>query len=272
MRDLLALITMATLSCSLAASARTQAPAPSSVAFEVASVKANTSGSQSISLGATPGGYTAINVPLRLLVQSAYGLRQAQVTGGPDWINVNRFDVAARAREGTPRNAIMTMLQTLLEERFKLVARIETREQPIYALVLSRSDGRLGPQLKASAIACAPGISSNPCRLSGTIGTIAGSVQASGQTMTELATYLGQNADRLVVDRTGLNGRFDFDLAWTAETLSAGSPRAANNPSPQNERAALFTALQEQLGLRLESTRGPVQVLVIDHAELPAPD
>jgi uncharacterized protein (TIGR03435 family) len=101
-----------------------------------------------------------------------------------------------------------------------------------------------------------PGIPSNPCRISGTIGAAAGNLTAVGQTMADLATYLGQNADRPVVDRTGVEGRFDFDLEWSAENLNAG----------------LFTAVQEQLGLKLEPGRGMVPMVVVDHAELPSPD
>ena len=254
----------------LAAAVVMQSRTTSQAAFEVASVKPNSSGSQRVSLGFTPGGYTALNVPLRIMVVSAYGVRPAQAVGGPAWVDVNRFDIVAKAAEGTPREAMMLMLRALLADRFKLAARLEMREQAIYALVLSRSDRRGGPQLKTSTRECAVGTPTNPCRISGTIGAAAGSVVATGQTMADLAAYLGQNADRLVVDRTGLQGRFDFELAWTAETLSAAPATDATPAS--SDRAGLFTAVQEQLGLNLEPARGPVPFVVIDHAELPAPD
>lgn len=199
-------------------------------------------------------------------------MRPGQVVGGPDWIAVDRFDVTARAPEGAPPAAIFTMLRTLLEQRFKLRTRIESRERPIYALVQARSDGRLGPQLKPSSVVCGtPGTSGNPCRLSGTIGAVAGNVHATGQTLATFASYLGANVDRMVVDRTGLTDRYDFELAWTADDFRAEAPNATVGASP-GDRAALFTALQEQLGLELEPAKGPVEFVVIDGAERPTAD
>ena len=259
-------------SAALCWATQASAPAQTAVAFAVASVKPNTSGSSRVSFGPVPGGYSATNVPLRMLVEAAFRTRPGQVVGGPDWIASDRFDISARAPEGSPPAAIFQMLRTLLEHRFGLKTHIESREQPVYALVQIRKDGRLAPQLKPSAIACAPpGTPGNPCRLSGTIGAAAGSVQATGQTLAAFASYLGANVDRVVVDRTGLTGRFDFELAWTADDLRAAAPDAAAGVAP-NDRAALFTALQEQLGLKLEAAKGPVEFVVIDAAERPTAD
>jgi uncharacterized protein (TIGR03435 family) len=183
----------------------------------------------------------------------------------------NRFDVVARAPEGTAPGLILPMLRTLLRERFKLRARSDTREQPIYALTGSRSDGRLGPQLTPSTVTCDPaGRTPDPCRLSGTIGSTAGSVRGTGQTLAQLAAFLTRNVDRPVVDRSGLSGRFDFDLSWTADELRAAGVDAASVPA--SDRASLFTALRESLGLELEPERGPVEFLVIEAVEPPAPD
>ena len=126
-------------------------PAP---AFEVASVKRNTSGGDEGSIGPRPGGYAMASIPVRLLIVRAYELRSFQVVGGPSWIDGERFDLNARAPESTPSKEILAMLRTLLAQRFKLVTHVEQREQPVYALVTARGDGRLGPQMKASTLNC----------------------------------------------------------------------------------------------------------------------
>jgi uncharacterized protein (TIGR03435 family) len=240
--------------------------------FDTASVKRNTSGDSRTSAGATPGGYSATNVPLRFLLMSAFRVRRDQITGGPDWLDRERFDIVARAPEGAAPASMSSRLQALLRERFKLVARVESRDHPIYALVRTRPNGPVSANLKPSALACAPpGTAGNPCGLSGTIGAVAGSVKATGQTMSEFAAYLGFNVDRMVVDRTGLSGRFDFDLAWTADDVRGLAIDAPSTP-PGNDRGALFTVLGEQLALKLEPARGLVDLLVIDNVERPTDD
>jgi uncharacterized protein (TIGR03435 family) len=251
---------------------QTTEPADASSTFEVTSVKRNVGGGSTVSVGPTPGGYAAINVPLRLLITLAFEYRPGQVTGGPDWITVDRFDVVARAPAGAAAPTMPSRLRQLLRERFKLVTHVESREQPIYALVRSRPNGPGSPHLKPSTIECAPrGAAANPCRVGGTIGSASGSVKATGQTMVDFAAYLGNNVDRIVADRTGLSGRFDFELAWTADDVRGltTEPRA-DDRGP--ERGSLFTALQENLGLKLEPARGEVPFLVIDSVERPTAD
>ena len=251
---------------------QTSIPADTSSTFEVASVKRNVSGGSTVSVGSTPGGYAAINVPLRLLITLAFEYRPGQVTGGPDWITLDRFDVVARAPSGAAAATMPARLRELLRDRFKLVTHVESREQPIYALVRSRPNGPGSPNLTPSTIECAPpGAAANPCRVSGTIGSVSGSVKATGQTMVDFAAYLANNVDRMVVDRTGLSGRFDFELAWTADDVRGltTDPRA-NDRGP--DRGSLFTALQENLGLKLEPARGEVRFLVIESVEPPTPD
>jgi uncharacterized protein (TIGR03435 family) len=225
--------------------------------FEVASVKVNTSGDVEGTIGPRPGGYAATNVPLRLLIVRAYGLRAFQVVGGPGWIDGDRFDVVARAPEGEPSERVLLMLRTLLAERFGLVTHVEAREQPIYALMTAKADARLGPQLKPSTTECSTGPDVR-CTMGGTFMGSGGSLKGIGQPLTMLATHLGTAVDRIVQDRSGLDGRYDFELSWSNRD-------AGNVPS-------IFTAVREQLGLRLEPSRGPVDVLVIDRAERPIPD
>jgi uncharacterized protein (TIGR03435 family) len=131
------------------------AQAPAAPGFEVASVKPNTSGARASSTHTLPGGrVTATNVTVRQLILGAYGLRGLQLTGGPSWIDSDRFDIDARAPENTPPEQVFPLVRALLADRFKLVVHTETREQPIYALVLARADKKLGPQLKESTLDC----------------------------------------------------------------------------------------------------------------------
>jgi uncharacterized protein (TIGR03435 family) len=248
-----------------------QQPVP---AFQVASIRANTSTETRSSSSVQPGGrYTATNVTIRTLVKSAYGLQQdVQVAGGPRWIETERFDIVAKA-DGNPstdvfRDQARMMLRTLLAERFKLSFHRETREVPIYALIVARADGKLGPQLLPSTLTeCAEKTPPNnnasaplPC---GGGFARAGDLAGRAVAFTVLTANISNAADRPVVDRTGLTGTFDWRLRWTPEPLPRAEPL---------DSVTLFTALQEQLGLKLDSTRGPVEVLVIDSAERPTLD
>ena len=244
-------------------------PADGVQTFEVASVKRNVSGASNMSMGGTPGRYAATNVPLRQLIAAAYRVPANRVTGGPDWMNAERFDVVARAPQGAAPASIFPMLRELLRERFKLVARLEARDQPVYALVQLRPDRPARPNLKRTTLECQPTeIPANPCRMNGTIGSASGSVKATGQTMVDFAAYLTNNVDRPVVDQTELPGRFDFELTWTADDARG----MAIDPLSDNSRPVLVTALQERLGLKLESARGLVQFLIIDSVERPISD
>ena len=240
--------------------------------FDVASIKPNNSGSDNDfrNLGAN-GRMVFENYPLRRLIIAAYDIQAFQLIGGPAWINNERFDVEARAAATTPLPQMHLMLRSLLADRFKLVVRQEKRELPVYALVKARSDGGLGPRMKAAAVDCgptgrgrgAPAPGSPPGLPAGCRALITPSgVNFEGQTIAELARVLGMAVRQTVIDRTGLVGGFDLQLSFAPDTAPAADP---NLPS-------LFTALQEQLGLKLESTRAPMEVVVIDSAERPAPD
>jgi uncharacterized protein (TIGR03435 family) len=177
---------------------------------------------------------------------------------------------------------MLLMLRSLLEDRFKLVAHGETREMPIYELVVARKDGRLGPGLHKASIDCGALFASAqggapppprqpneppPCRLmGGPARTI-----ASAATMQQLAANLSNHLERFVVDKTGLTDRFDFNLAWTPDRLPATPPPPGIPPIDPNG-PTLVTALQEQLGLKVQPAKGPVNVLVIDSVDHPVPD
>jgi uncharacterized protein (TIGR03435 family) len=234
-----------------------------SPSFDVASIHENRSGSDEGSLGPTAGGYEAQNIPLRLLVVRAFDVRAFQVVGGPGWIDATRFDVVGRAGANSTPQQVRLMLRQLLADRFKLRVHTEMRDLPVYNLTLARPDGTTGPQLKPSTAACGDGPTGprNPCGMSGSFGTARGALEAIGQPLDRLAAQLSTAVDRIVINKTGLPGRFDFHIAW-----SSGGFNAADAARP-DDAPSVFTAVQEQLGLKLEGSRGPVEVIVIDSAD-----
>src|SRR5688572_6631118 len=253
----------------LALSAQTPIATSVDVAFEVASVRPNNSGAVNSSTSGRGGSFTATNVTAHQLIIYAYRLRPFQLASGPRWIGSDRFDIQARPPEiAKPDNPAMT--RALLRDRFKLVAHTETRQEQVYALVLARPDGRLGPQLKPSTQNCAaaqPGAAS-PCGTNTSVNDTVGRMTGTGQSMEALVNALGGfGLSRMVLDRTGLKGQFDFELRWTPDNLRAAAGQAQANDAP-----SIFAALHEQLGLRLESQRGPVEFVVIDSIERPTPD
>jgi uncharacterized protein (TIGR03435 family) len=275
-------------------------PAPSaSLVFEVASVKPNKSGEGFIRFGLQPGGrFTAQNVPARELVRFAYNVQPFQIEGGPSWLNSDRFDVTAKAEGDFPpvgpgqSGPVQEMMQNLLADRFKLKVHRETKEMPIYALVLARSDGRLGKQIEPSTVDCAAqrGRGAGPGRggpggpppappqpgerpQCGMFMGI-GNVGAGDVGIQQLAQLLSQRVQRIVVDKTGLTGRYSFNIEFTPDQMPppGAAPPGVQLPAINPDGPSIFTALQEQLGLKLESTRGPVETLVIDSIEQPTPD
>ena len=244
--------------------------------FEVASIRRNTSGDQRGSglAGPQPGGrFIALGATLRRLVSDAYEGRE--VEGGADWTGVDRFDVDARGDGKTPAD-IRNMLRPLLAERFKLAVHAETRDMPVYTLTLARGDRRLGPKLRPSDANCSeearnffPGAMGfpPPC---GDFRLGARTLTARGMTMAGLARLLAGRGGRAGLDRTGLDGFYDLELEWSSDLgLTPARPDGAGAGELTPDGVSLFTALQEQLGLRLEAGRGPVQVIIIDRAEPP---
>jgi uncharacterized protein (TIGR03435 family) len=256
-------------SCCLTLFAQTPIPTSADVAFEVASIKPNKSGGTNSSTSGRAGSFTASNVLARQLIVYAYRLRLFQLAGGPEWINSERFDILARAPENAKTDN-PGMTRALLRDRFKLEVHTETRQEQVYALVLARADGTLGPQLKPSTQDCAapqPGAPS-PCGINSSSNDTVGRMTGTGQPIENLVNALGSfGLSRMVLDRTGLKGSFDFELRWTPDNLRSAPATAQANDAP-----SIFAALQEQLGLRLESQRGPVEFLVIDRIERPTPD
>jgi uncharacterized protein (TIGR03435 family) len=255
--------------------------------FDVASVKANKAGENRTLMLVQPGGtFQATNVTMQMLINGAYQLKPRQLVGSPDWIGSEHFDIEAKAEGNPPKDQINLMLQSLLADRFKLVVHRETRQLPIYTLMLSRAD-RTGPELLAHTddTKCADFSNGSPPQGSGAgapripcggftvgVGRI-GSITAIKATMEQLARTLSNSTDRTVVDRTGLSGTFDLTLNFTPEVrqpgFQLGADAIASDPTAPPD---IFTAIQEQLGLKLVPQTGPVDVLVIDHVEEPSPN
>jgi uncharacterized protein (TIGR03435 family) len=267
-----------------------QPPGQKPPTFEVASVKTNASGSGGTGGRLAGASFAMTNETLWRLIGEAYADPQAlprfHIIGGPNWIDADRFDVEGVAAKPLDRPQAELMLRTLLAERFKLTVHTETRQLPVLALRRARRDGAFGPQLRRSDVDCAalraakttPPPSSDGPRCVMQFGF--GRSSADGLTITELATVgLSRIAGRNVIDETGLRGPFQWTLAWTPDNLP---PRAPGTPADQPVTVngiaidpngpSLFTAVEEQLGLKLEPTKGPVDVLVIDHVERPTPD
>jgi uncharacterized protein (TIGR03435 family) len=259
--------------------------------FEVASIKPNKPKAGDpvrVMTRLQPGGgFEAVNVTLGSVIRLAYGLQDFQVVGAPEWVNSDRFDILARGPVGAVESEAPRRLQSLLAERFALKSHRETRDHPIYALALARADGSLGPQLRRSQIdfeklreQMAEALRKNPaalpqppqCGLSATR-----TLGFCGMTLAGLTSFLPIYAGRMVVDRTGLTGAFDLELRFDASRpisgvgLGGGLPIQPSGPADP-DAPSIFTALQEQLGLKLEAQTGPVEVLVIDHVEQPTPN
>jgi uncharacterized protein (TIGR03435 family) len=194
---------------------------------------------------------------LKDLVRYAYDVRDIQISGGPAWFDSDRWDIAAAAGREISEDERRRMLQTLLTERFLMTIRREMRDLPVYALVVAKS----GPKLKANT----DGV---PERIEmGVRATGLSRLTGQDVRVSKLVTVLAGPTGRIVLDRTGIEGNFDFKLEWMPDAAHMPLINGARPPEGSAEGASIFTAVQEQLGLKLESTKGPVEVLVIERAE-----
>ena len=300
-----------------ATTASAQAPAApptdaASATFEVAAIKpSNPDPSHPLSavpmVRPQPGArVTVSNFPLKMLIAYAYELQDFRVDGGPPTLMSAKFDVTAKASTGgilTPKQ-MRPLVKNLLLERFKLKAHTEPRDMRIYDLVLARTDGRLGPDMKPSTSDCSKADELNAQRADalakGDISAVVAkpgqvltctlapdlsrgptniSVHGDGQEIAQLIELLTPMTGRYIRDKTGLSGRFDFDmkldlqaLLAMAQAMGMNVPVGAAANLPQSDGSSLTTALNEQLGLKLDSVRAAVDVLVIESVEAPAPD
>jgi uncharacterized protein (TIGR03435 family) len=272
------------LACLLpaAGAAVAQSPPPNSQ-FEVVSVKPNAGNGQQ-NLRVSPGRVAVTNVPLRTLIQFAYQVQPRELVDAPDWITTERFDITATADPNSSIEQMRVMLRGLLEDRFKMKVHKEKRDLPIYALTLARRDGQLGPKLHESAVDCgangrqplsatqdpATQDPSKRCLIVPLFNV--GRFQGRGLHMENVASALNNVVDRTIVDKTGLTGPYEFELSWAPDSLQPTAAGPTSAPRADIGGPSLFTALQEQLGLKLEPQRGPIEILVLDHVERPTPD
>lgn len=236
---------------------------PTAPKFEVASIRQNVSGSGSTSLNIKGETFTTTNFSLVGLIQVAYEITAAQIVGGPDWVRSDRFDIVAKMTADAKRDQMALMLRALLEERFKLRLRNEKREMAIFELALANSDGRVGPNLHDCSKKDDTGGVSTPEK---PFSAPRGGAVAAGACgpVSNIASLTAGRVQGIVQDKTGLAGQWRYNIYFGSDLPD---PNSANPDLP-----SFVTALREQLGLRLDRTRGAVEVLVIDAAERPTPD
>jgi uncharacterized protein (TIGR03435 family) len=242
--------------------------------FDVVSIRLSTSESAGGTIGIRPGGrWFVTNVPVRAIISSAWGVPTDRVLNAPDWTTVERYMMEAVSPVPEPsQEQIRQMVRELLRDRFKLIAHTEKRDLPVYLLTVLRPDGQLGPRMRrseidcldpearkkaAAAIAAAAADGRIACGLRFEEGRYLGGGSASSVFEPLLTSATG----RPVLDRTGLQGRYDFELRWAA-TLGGDAP--------PGDAVSIFTAVQEQLGLKLDSAAAPLDVVVIDRIERPS--
>jgi len=245
------LVRFTVLICVIAATV--QVPGASQLSFEVASIRPNNSENRSsdFSTNAT-GRFSAINVTVKSLLITAYKLQEHQLVGGPPWLGTDRYDIVAKPEDKASADEVLEMIKTLLAERFKLKLHHETRELPVYALLV----GKNGSKMKASST----GDDNHNAD------TRRGVMTGQNLSLEMFVIILSNQLDRPVVDKTGLAGNFDLQLEWSPEASRPSAEAVGTVPSGPS----IFTAIQEQLRLRLEATKGPVEVIVIDSVEKPS--
>jgi len=238
--------------------------------FDVAAIHQNIddqSGHSHIYSSPTDGNFRAVNVSAKMLVRWAFEMPESRIEGGPAWINSSMFDIDAKAESAVDarmaglssdagRQEKERMVRALLAERFKLVTHIETRELPIYALVVAKGGPKLGAIQTGGTT-----VNTGRARLE---------VQGSNS-VALLAEELAKIVGRVVVDKTGIEGRYNLKLSWTPDDGAAPALNGnAGSSAAADSGPSIFTAIEEQLGLKLVSKKGPVEVLVIDHVEMPS--
>jgi uncharacterized protein (TIGR03435 family) len=245
-------------------------------AFEVASIKPDKSGTPMIMFRLTPDGLNVTNSPLKMLIQQAYGVEENQVIGLPNGLTSERYDVEAKVDSSDVAklhdldpHRRMRMLQPVLAERFQLKAHRETRDLPVYELILAKG----GPKFHEAK----PG-DTYPNGIKGPDGHSGpglvwiqdGQLTCQAVAMLELTRILSQRLGHNVLDKTGLTGKYDLAMQWPPPEDRPGPMFDAGENAAESSGPSIFTVIQEQLGLKLESHKAPVEVLVIDHVEAPS--
>ncbi len=242
---------------------------PERLQFEVASIKPNRD-NQGGSIVRTPGGLTATNAEFSRLVEMAFQTRLIDLSHVPDSLRSQRFDIVAKAAGKISGDQYWQMLQALLEDRFQLEYHHETRQAQIYVLVVANPAKGLGPKISPSIDAGCPvnPNGSNFCGVSARPGLMIGQRVPMTRIARELSAFAGQPVE----DHTSLEGAFDFQLTWTPDEFRSedGRPKLLNGIPTDPAGPSFFPAVRQQLGLRLESQKGQIDMLVIDAAQQPS--
>jgi len=239
-----------------------QQPAPTLPVYDIVVVKPNNSLSHGMSMDMDEATLRAQNVSLKHLLVNAYGIREGLMFGLPGWANSSRFDVTAKVSDpdlktlrSLSRQQRQAMIAALLADRFHLKMHTEIKTLPVYELVIAKG----GPKLKTTILPPPGAENSDPLGY-GNWDVHGTAMTATGVTLSDLAMNLTFPLDRTVINKTGLTGRYDFRLQWTPDGVAT---------APTDAPPDLFTAIEEQLGLKLQAAKGPVETLVIDHVEQP---
>jgi bla regulator protein blaR1 len=256
--------------------------------FDVASIKPSRSGEDRVQLFMSPGKFTTRGQTVKEVIEFAYDIKSDnQLSGGPSWINSEKYDIEAKEEASVAEKLqklpfeehakqVRLMVQALLADRFKLKVSHEMKDLPVYALVVAKGGSKLKPTEVSPP--AADGTSEPKKQFRGVRMMGPGELSATNIDLSFLADILSGQPElgRLVVDQTGLMGNYDWTLKWTPEQSASmfksadGSHAAADAPPPDSSGPSIFTALQEQLGLKLEPRKGPVETLVIDSVEKPS--
>ncbi len=250
--------------------------------FEVASVKPSLATGPGTSMRGLPGGrYSVTNATLKMIMIAAFGVRDYQILGGPKWMESDRWDIEAKAAADTvpatagPRDPSvpdrgLLMVRSLLEDRFRLKIHREVKDAPIYELVIAKSGLKLKSSVDQAPVVNTPDIPPDGGTPHGLMRlNPRGNLEGNAVPLSQLAPVLSDLSGRLVVDKTGLAGLYDFKLEW-APDLGPTAPGVSEPAPSADPRASLFTAIQEQLGLKLEPARGPVEFIVVDSVDRPS--
>jgi uncharacterized protein (TIGR03435 family) len=256
------------------------------LAFDVASIKANKSGSDKVRMMIRPDGLSAMGATLQMLIENAYEVQYYQIVGGPKWMNSDRYDIEAKMDSAqVERFQTLTqeqrvfdstqMLQSLLANRFKLELHREKKELPGYALVVAKNGSKLHEAKPGDTYPNGiKGPDGQPGQGLMIMGGNGGPLTGQGIPVSNLVRVLSRQLGRTIVDETRLTGKYDFTLQWTPDErtgpMSAATQGGGDAPPPDSSGPSIFTAIQEQLGLKLESRKVPVEMLVIDRAEQPS--
>jgi bla regulator protein blaR1 len=265
-----------------------QAPAPKLTRpeFEVASIKLDPSGGRGGRIEMPPGGrFNLTNVPLQFLITFGYNIKDNQIAGAPSWLNTDRYDVAARADGNASQDQLRLMAQSLLADRMKLAMHHETRELTVYELTPAKGGLKLTPSTESNCTKFdrdhppPPPTPGGPMpNICGNVGMTRGLISAYGVPITRLVDLLSNLLGRPVVDKTGASGTYNLRVEFTPDQATGDGPFGAGGPGgpggdappPDSASPNIFTALQEQLGIKADSAKGQVEMLVIDHVERPS--